>query len=491
MSRRRKKGGKISESYVLLAVLAATLLFRAYKADAPIGGYHGWNEAWYTLKALDVLNDPVRHLRGNIFMGPTPAYEYILALAFLAFGKTVFVGRMLDIVLGILSLALLHILASELYGKRAGVVAAALAAFAPAHVLVGRNIQTDMAAACFMLVFAVAYVRWLKTKDVRLLYAACLAAGVGFWFKQTTLIMVAVAALYETIKSKGVGWFGRRQLTGYAIICGLVAPYPLLGILTNPEYFVGGTGEMLQNYRRSVSDPVITMSEVFWGLSPLFAMSLAAGTYAVFKKPAKEEMFILSWGCLSLLFFAVFNYHSYYMLPLVFPAAVVSSKVLWKRNVLTAIVVLTAAFNSMLVLGVQKIGYDGLSELPAKAGDTKDTQIVISERVSGSYGEVIRYYLPNAQVKVEKKLAGLTPPKGARVLLLATEAPAEDRGEMTEYALMMHPYGISFGTFTVYMRPTNIHFFTPDSFYTATNPRLSAGPQRLSDVAEFYLLPPA
>jgi mannosyltransferase len=119
----------------LAAITVLAIALRLWRLPA-LGGYD-WDEAATVFIAARPLSDLLAYLRGAPFEHP-PLY-YVLAHAWLALGPEETVLRALSVVLGALTVPVVGALGATLFGRRAGLLAAALLAVAPAHVFYSRD----------------------------------------------------------------------------------------------------------------------------------------------------------------------------------------------------------------------------------------------------------------------------------------------------------------------------------------------------------------
>ncbi|MFH1055419.1 MAG: glycosyltransferase family 39 protein [Candidatus Altiarchaeota archaeon] len=493
---------------MLAAVLAFTLLSRAYHAGDGIGGYHSWNEATYTLKAQDVLKNPLEYpSRGGFsFMSP-PAYTYLLSLAFHLFGAGVFVGRMVSIAFSCVSLYLLYALGSRIYDRKVGLTAAAFACLIPLHVMVGRNIQTDIVVACFQLAALVAYLDWRKSKDARMLHLAAVTVGVGFWFKPTALLMMPVVAIYETVLARNIRWPTRQHIHALLIAAIITSPFIVWGLLTHRGQ-LGQVAEVVAGGHEASSLTNALdyyFSELLWGLSPPILLLLILYVITPIKRLSEHDLLPTTYLAVFLAFFLVYNYHSYYLLPVAFPAALLAAKVVCSitdgrlSQLFTAVILAFLLLNSLLMLGAQKYGYNALRDLPSKIRPGEGSAVVISDSVDGSYGPIVRYYLPGTEVIVQEGLnKSKVPPetyetKNVYVLanfneIDAKNLPLEDQKELLKRALMKEYYGLSLGTHSIYVKFKSIHAFKLMGLEVMKNKQPMWGVQTLFVIPEFYAI---
>lgn len=112
-------------------------------------GYRPGNDAFeydYYARSIAVGNGypPSGYLRQG---GPTavrgPGYPYLLGGVYALSGNDLAAGRLLGIALGALSVVLVYLIAKRIWGRRIGLIAAALAAVFPPLVLLSRDLVSE------------------------------------------------------------------------------------------------------------------------------------------------------------------------------------------------------------------------------------------------------------------------------------------------------------------------------------------------------------
>jgi 4-amino-4-deoxy-L-arabinose transferase-like glycosyltransferase len=118
-------------------------------AIADDGGYRPANDAFeYDYIAHSIAEGEGYPPSGYLLQGgPTavrgPGYPYLLGTAYAASDDSRTVGRVLGAILGALSVLLLYLIAKRIWGRRVGLVAAALAAVFPPLVLISRDLVSE------------------------------------------------------------------------------------------------------------------------------------------------------------------------------------------------------------------------------------------------------------------------------------------------------------------------------------------------------------
>jgi 4-amino-4-deoxy-L-arabinose transferase-like glycosyltransferase len=129
-----------------IVALAFTLRLAAVDAD---GGYEPGNDAFeYDYYARSIAERDGYPETGYLLQGgPTavrgPGYPYLLGGVYALSGDSRGAGRLLGVTLGALSVLLLYLIARRVWGRRVGLVAAAMAAVFPPLVLLSRDLVSE------------------------------------------------------------------------------------------------------------------------------------------------------------------------------------------------------------------------------------------------------------------------------------------------------------------------------------------------------------
>ncbi len=484
---------------VFLVCLASFILRILHIGDG-VGGYHGFNEGMYLLKARTVLADPFSFpaLKGiNPFVTPPPGLDYVLATAYTLTGESVAIGRLISISFGLAALAIIYLIGKLIYDEKTGFIAASFAAFAPVHVLVGRNIQTDMPVFCFILAAAYAYLRYMRKQSTNNMLIFGLAFGAGFWFKQTALFILVLAILHETIRHKGLKWVKDPQIKFAAI--GLLFPllYILISLSIDPAAFQWALDYTVKGVaKRSTLNFGVVFAELVWGVCPPIFLAGLIGMFKARRSKDDSERFLLIFSGFFLVFYLFYNYHSYYLLPLILPFSVFAAKAvsMLKINMQKAVVasiIIFCALNSFLLLGAVKWGFDGLSTLPARIGDKPSTSVYFSPMVKDSYGPILEYYLWQAKLNSSKNY--VPSDQDAYFLLNRREfdiskLSKDDVKKLSDDSLMQEYYGLVIGPLQLFVKIENIHAYRLSGFDLSLTDELGLGPRIVFSGPEFYVV---
>jgi 4-amino-4-deoxy-L-arabinose transferase-like glycosyltransferase len=129
-----------------IVLLALVLRLGAVAADS---GYKPGNDAFeYDYYARSIATGDGYPQTGYLLQGgPTairgPGYPYLLGAVYALSGDSLTAGRLLGVVLGALSVLLVYLIAKRVWGRRTGLIAAAMAAVFPPLVLLSRDLVSE------------------------------------------------------------------------------------------------------------------------------------------------------------------------------------------------------------------------------------------------------------------------------------------------------------------------------------------------------------
>ena len=391
---------------------------RLWKIDSPIGGFHGFNEAHYSLIAKTFLETgALLHPSpdgASLFLETPPLYPWALAAVFSLSGVSIVAGRLLSVAASLGLVWITWALGRRLFSAPAGLAAAVCVAVAPVAVLTGRNIQTDSQ---LLFLLTAAFLLWWKAESggTASLLSAGVIAGLALFTKLFAAVGLAALPVWETVTSRGLGWLrdGRRwAAAGLA----LALPASFYGFHALHD-FAHVRREVLGGAAAATTFP-LTAGE--WGglaveavsaFSPLVAVLLSIGVLAAFVRPTRETLFVL----LPLAFFCIFTLfvhkHSYYVLTLLPWAALLAGRAIaglprGLRGMLLVLAALSGAFLSAVDLCSMKLGFSEFEAFGRAAATLpgREHRYLVDREMWDSYAPILRYYDPGARPVVAEDL---------------------------------------------------------------------------------------
>ncbi|MEW6203535.1 MAG: glycosyltransferase family 39 protein [bacterium] len=444
----------------LIIIILIALIIRIYRAEESFDGFHGHNEAWYTIIAdnytFRTLLYPRSYL-GTVDYNVPPLFSYVLFIIFRIFGTSEFTARSVPIFFSIVLIWLVFALGKRIYGVQAALAAALLVAVMPAAVIVGRNVQGDTMYTTLVVAFLYFYMRaresersfsdigsqsemhdakdekqGLKTASAsqhaalaenRTLYfiLAGFMLGAALLTKQPAVLSIGIVIFWELTARRSLRFFNR----GFALMCAIALaitmsfylPHLILHtqefITTQRGIFIEAKGIGGHTMAGMLSAAVIKelASEVLWGLSPPIAMLALVAIPVSFILPKRDPMPVIALSFFGL-FYLFVHKHVYYMLPAAVFATLVTG-CLWsgerstpiRKTILAAVVILTA-FVSLLLLCKVKYGRHEFQHFGERLADNgiRNVDVVTSDVILSSYGPLIQYYAPGSRIHAFSRL---------------------------------------------------------------------------------------
>jgi 4-amino-4-deoxy-L-arabinose transferase-like glycosyltransferase len=151
------------------------------------------DEAVYSGQAAALAGNPTYGGLFQVFRAHPLLVQFLVSLVFrVALDDTL--ARMVAVLFGVAAIPLAYATGSLLYGRRVGLVAAAIIALMPYHVFVSRQILLDAPMTTLFLLTIYCLARFIAAGDARWLYATAIAGGLAFLAKETAVLVVPTAA---------------------------------------------------------------------------------------------------------------------------------------------------------------------------------------------------------------------------------------------------------------------------------------------------------
>jgi 4-amino-4-deoxy-L-arabinose transferase-like glycosyltransferase len=168
----------IGEHYQLVAILVASFLIAF-----PMGAYTNWDSQLEYEAATSILTRGFPYVTTGLMINQPPLGFYTAALIFAAGGLSYLNGVGVVTAFGLGSVVLVYALGTLLYGKKTGLVAAALFGFVPWHVYLSRIFLIDNQYLFFSLLFIVIGVLAVRRNSEKLVLAAGVVFALAFLTK--------------------------------------------------------------------------------------------------------------------------------------------------------------------------------------------------------------------------------------------------------------------------------------------------------------------
>lgn len=212
----RRSTRKKSDLHYWISVPALTLVAAVWLSQGItrpwVGMHEAWNGSFFSLIARNYLAHGLIGTRfgqvtNPLELVPKP-FEYYshhppllplsVALFFSVFGESEWSARLVPILLSTASVPLVFLLGGELWGKRTGLIAAALFIINPMFLYYGRMVDHEPLVVFFMLASVFAYVRWVRG-DRRFLWVLCAALFFGGMADWPAFYLIPVLTLHYLI----------------------------------------------------------------------------------------------------------------------------------------------------------------------------------------------------------------------------------------------------------------------------------------------------
>jgi 4-amino-4-deoxy-L-arabinose transferase-like glycosyltransferase len=261
-------------------------------------------------------------------------FQSVLSLGFMTDSPEMF-GRLAAAAVGVATVYVTYLLGRLLYGTPAGLIAAALVALMPYHVVVTRQILLDGPRTLMATLTLYLLARYALTERPTWLNGAAAALGLTFLCKEDSVIMLG--AVYTFLALTPGLRTSVADVIGAAAIFGLIVAALSTALDWAGKTSTGGDFLIWQLFRRPNHSYLFypAVVPVAIGLGVLAAA--AAGLWLLRRDRSWREKLLLSWIAVPVVFFELFPVKGFqYLLPVAPAVAVLAGRFLahWDpRNV--------------------------------------------------------------------------------------------------------------------------------------------------------------
>lgn len=256
-----------------------------------------------------------------------PLLFQLMASPFYRHGIPDVPGRYVGAAFGIATVVLVFLVGHQLYGARAGALAALLLAVSPYHVIVTRQQMLD-GPMTFFATAALACVAVMgRSGRGRWLVAAGGCLGIAALTKETAVILLP--AVFAFLSLAPQFWRPIRHVVGGAVLAlALIVAYPVLTTLSGGAR--GGQSYLVWQLTRGPNHSFgFYFTAVGASMGLLFVAVAVLGLVVLRRSSSWRETLLVSWVAVPLLFFEVWPVKGFTYLLLVLPAiAVLAARVL-------------------------------------------------------------------------------------------------------------------------------------------------------------------
>jgi 4-amino-4-deoxy-L-arabinose transferase-like glycosyltransferase len=293
-------------------------------------GAVGFNsdEAVYAGQAASLAGNPLYTHMFPVFRAHPLLFQSLLA-PFFRHGTVDVAGRVVAVSLGMLTVLLCYLVASRLYGRRAGLIAACILALMPYHVVVSRQVLLDGPATLLSTLTLLLFVRYLESRQIKWMIATGAIFGLALLAKETNVLFLG--AMYATLAL--LPNFRRvvPAAIGATVAAVLVfAIYPLALALGGHEK-TGRNYLVWQLSRQANHSFWFYEEQLPWALGPLVLLAAAGGLFLLRHRLGWRELTLVSWILVPLAALQIWPVKGYqYLLP-VAPAVAVLAASMFDR----------------------------------------------------------------------------------------------------------------------------------------------------------------
>ncbi len=337
----------------MIVILAAGTLVRVWAL-----GSVGLNsdEAVYAGQAASIAGDDTLSSLFPIFRAHPLLFQTLLSVGFLG-GVSDIGARLLSVAFGLGTIVLVHLLGNRLYGREAGLLAAAVLAVMPYHVIVTRQVLLDGPQTFFAVLTFYCVARFCLDRGGRWLHSAAAALGLAVLTKEIAVVLLfAVVAFFLLRREIRVP--PRTMLISTGITVVIVTAYPMSLLFSGRT----GTGQnylVWQLFRRPNHSLAFYGAEIPAAVGPGVLLLAVCGLWLLRRQSSWREVLLLCWILLPLGFFELWPVKGYQYLLVIAPAlAMLAARAITRisfssrhvRTVLTVAVLLSLVVPTWLAV---------------------------------------------------------------------------------------------------------------------------------------------
>lgn len=356
-----------------------------------------------------------------------------------------FLGRLTSAAFGVGTVAAGWYAGRTIYGRRAGLVTAALLALMPYEVVVSRQMMLDGPMVFFATLALALTAKFAITRRPAWLYATSAALGLTVLTKETGVVLV-VAVYAFVVLTPRLAVRVRDVVLSLVILAAVVLPFPL-AVLTANRATTGREFFVWQLLRRPNHPMLFYFDTIPAALGIGVVAAALAGFWFLRRERSWRETLLLCWILVPLAFFTLWPVKGYtYLLPIAPPVAVLAARALARlpgRGTLgTGRVRVPAA----LVTGVVAVVVAATLVVPSWQAIFPPAGTSVLAGAGGVPGgrEVGRWMRANL-------------PRGAEVLTLGPSM-----ANIVQYYGRRRAYGLSVSTNELHRNPVYVPIANPD-----------------------------
>ncbi len=286
-------------------------------------GYNS-DEAVYAGQAASVAGDPTLSPYFPVFRAHPMLFQTLLSLFYLD-GVSDLTGRLLAVGFGVGTIVVVALTGSLLYGRRVGLLAAAVLAVMPYHVIVSRQVLLDGPMAFFASVTLYLVVRFSVTGRAAWLYAAGGALGLTFLAKETGALLLGAVYAYFAL-SRQVRVRLRDLLLASLAFLAVAVPYPL-SLVFSGNRTTGSNFLAWQVFRRPNHGYLFYLTHVPAALGLAVVVLALVALVLARQRWTWRETLLVCWIVVPVVVFEIWSVKGFqYLLPIATPMALLAAR---------------------------------------------------------------------------------------------------------------------------------------------------------------------
>jgi hypothetical protein len=240
-------------------------------------------------------------------------------------------------VAGVLTVAVTYLVGKRLYGRLAGLIAAAVLAVMPYHVVVSRQVLLDGFMTLFATLTVYCVVLYIETAALRWMLATSAVMGLAVLSKETSIVLVGGLYAFFAL-TPAVRLHLRHVLLGLIMMAAVITAFPMTVSLSG-RASTGGQYLLWQLFRRPNHGPLFYAQVVPPALGWLALGAAGLGLVMLRRESTWRERLLLTWVAVPLAFFCLWPVKGYqYLLPIAPIVAILAGRAIARIATVPALV---------------------------------------------------------------------------------------------------------------------------------------------------------
>ena len=313
--------GRRTRWLVLAGILLIAAGLRIWQIDAV--GLNS-DETVYAGQGASIASNPELAPYFPTFRAHPLLFQALLSIGFLLDGNELF-GRLAAAAAGVATVYVTYLLGRLLYGTRAGLIAAALLAVMPYHVVVTRQILLDGPRTLLSTLTLYLLARYALTERMTWFNAAAAALGLSVLCKEDSVILLG--AIYAFLALTPALRTDIRDLIGAAAILAVIVAAMTVALDWAGKTGTGANYIVWQLFRRPNHSLLFYPAVVPLAIGLGVIAAAAAGMWLLRRDASWRETLLLAWIAVPAAFFQLFPVKGFqYLLPIAPAVAVLAGR---------------------------------------------------------------------------------------------------------------------------------------------------------------------